>query len=589
MSVQKLWRIRTSLLLTLRHLRRSLFVILWAVVCLATSANATEPAGRMTWFTGQVDHRFGPEGLRQATERTPLMLTQHIRSLGGSQLTGRFRDGTRMRLGPASLVTLDDFIYAPVSGLAGQALTVHRGTFHFLPGVGAYDSQLSLLTPVATLVTEGGSVTGFHIPGAGTALMVTNGKARVQTSFGEFNLTSGQSAIVGPDGRGGLMAEEVPDALALEVVTFITQETGPLDLETPLLSTLEDEGYSSTRDTISQRGNLPQTPPITEADWPPNTAQAAVFQRASTQMPLFFEAQRKGLLDQITNAEARKADFEDDVNSQNPTSTPTLDRLTQTMTQQAETVQEAALQEVAQSLATQDLSAEDVSRFVASTSSADPEQALEISQAGMDMVGNPTAEEAQDIASQAARAAPDQVNELAAQAIANLPPDQQVEKAREIIRGMMANAPRDSTANRSRAAPESPGALEELPAEVQQAIADELKDQGFQEGGQNPDAGSPDTPSAQTQAAEPRTPPPGSTGGNLDIVAFLTSANFIIGLLVASAIIGIAFVFYRINAAQRRALEAKRKRELEIARRQRERQAALNAQVDEALKAPPSS
>jgi len=66
-----------------------------------------------------------------------------------------FHDGTQLQVGPASDVTLDEFVYDPNQTLTSAAIKFNRGLFRFITGENTKKEGVSLTTPVATLSIRG--------------------------------------------------------------------------------------------------------------------------------------------------------------------------------------------------------------------------------------------------------------------------------------------------------------------------------------------------------------------------------------------------------------------------------------------------
>ncbi|QEX19263.1 hypothetical protein FRZ44_45760 [Hypericibacter terrae] len=67
----------------------------------------------------------------------------------------QFLDGTKLEVGQASDVTLDEFVYDPNQTLTSAAIKFNRGVFRFITGENTRKEGVSLTTPVATLSIRG--------------------------------------------------------------------------------------------------------------------------------------------------------------------------------------------------------------------------------------------------------------------------------------------------------------------------------------------------------------------------------------------------------------------------------------------------
>ena len=516
------------------------------------------------------------------------MRQQYIKTEPSSKVDVRLRDGSYFIMGPVSIISVDDFVYAPIEGIGGKALTIYRGNLSYFSGVGAYGSQISLLTPVATLTLQKPAFSAFHLPGLGTVVTLYRGEGLAQGRFGEVNLQTGETIIIGPDGRGVIKPKDIPAALAHEVVKYSLSQVPHVswtNLPPPTTDMLRQEAIYNKESSISQRAYTPKTPSLVASEWPSNQQQTDAYNVAVRQMPLLVQARRDGLLDQNSDTAKRLERFATKIASQNKVAKPLLETLISQAKSQSAAASDQAHEDLIDGLEADNTNPQDLARIVGAVAAASPEHALDIVQNVLDGTEDMSVEDRSEISSAASRAVPARMNEMVAMTIASLPPDQQADAAKKVVSKLMQNSSRSATAiggGRGKTLA-GPAPLEGLSPDVQKAIADELKKRGFQQGGQSPDIANQDTPSAQTRLAERQTPKPGSKGGLLDIITFLSSTNFLVFLIIIVIIIITIFVFYRVNALERIAMRQRRIRQLEIRRRQMEKQAELSREVEKII------
>jgi hypothetical protein len=126
--------------------------------------------------------RLDPAGTRQQPEEPAATLAVNSRLLSRDLLQtsakGRvdllFEDGSRLDIGPGSVVTLDDYVYKPGSGGAQATFSMTKGMMRFTSGDVQRD-RLIIRTPTATMGVRG---TAFMVA------VLPNGTTRVEVQAG---------------------------------------------------------------------------------------------------------------------------------------------------------------------------------------------------------------------------------------------------------------------------------------------------------------------------------------------------------------------------------------------------------------------
>jgi hypothetical protein len=133
----------------------------------------------------------------------PVVRNARLETVPQGALEVTFTDGSRLTLGSASTVVVDEYVYGGAQGTGAQTLKMTRGVFRFVSGSMPKD-QVKLKTPTVTIGIRGtvvkvktdddGVGTIFFEQGTGN---VDNGKGQV-VEMGE-----GDMVKVGPDGAVG--------------------------------------------------------------------------------------------------------------------------------------------------------------------------------------------------------------------------------------------------------------------------------------------------------------------------------------------------------------------------------------------------
>jgi hypothetical protein len=152
--------------------------------------------------------RFAYQTPPQATKAPiyrldPVVKNSRLETVPSGALEVTFTDGSRLTLGSASTVVVDNYVFGGAQGASGQTLKMTRGLFRFVSG-SMPKEQVKLQTPTVTIGIRGTTVkVKADDAGVGTIFFehgqgfVDNGKGQV-VQMGE-----GDMVKVGPDGAIG--------------------------------------------------------------------------------------------------------------------------------------------------------------------------------------------------------------------------------------------------------------------------------------------------------------------------------------------------------------------------------------------------
>lgn len=137
----------------------------------------------------QATSAAGPGGTRMLAETQPVYSGDTISTGGAGLAQIRFRDETRLVVGPNSHVVIDRFVLAADTSASGASIRFAKGTFRFITGSGA-SSNYRLQTPTATVGIRGTEI-DISVGGkSGTAVVVYEGAVEV------CSRASGQCVII---------------------------------------------------------------------------------------------------------------------------------------------------------------------------------------------------------------------------------------------------------------------------------------------------------------------------------------------------------------------------------------------------------
>ena len=141
-----------------------------------TPVVAAEPAGEAVAVI-QAAAAEGGAGPRMLEPAGVVFMGDIVRTDENGQAQIRFRDDTRMVVGPNSQLTIDRFVYAGGGTAREVSLSAVRGAFRFITGNSA-KSAYTITTPVATIGTRG-TLFDVSILDDGTANLVFYGDGGV--------------------------------------------------------------------------------------------------------------------------------------------------------------------------------------------------------------------------------------------------------------------------------------------------------------------------------------------------------------------------------------------------------------------------
>ncbi len=183
-----------------------------AVVSLSFGAPAAMAAGEIGNVELIREWAWGtpPEGVKETLYRTDTVVTdERVETIVNGALHLQFLDDTRLRLGSASQVTLDSFVYDPDTRAGEMVLDLGEGVFRFITG--KLDKRgIQLRTPVALIGIRGTDLV-IHVTADGTTTVYMFRGSCVVTA-----LRGGKSAGLG-----------VAMGVSVDPTGKVTEDVGP--------------------------------------------------------------------------------------------------------------------------------------------------------------------------------------------------------------------------------------------------------------------------------------------------------------------------------------------------------------------------
>jgi hypothetical protein len=117
------------------------------------AAVAAQPSGIVIAVV-QSSEADGTTGRRVLSEEGPVYSGDHITTGAIGQAQLKFRDGTKLVVGPNSMMTIDAFVFADDDTARQISINAVRGAFRFIAGKSPKDVY-SITTPTATIGVRG--------------------------------------------------------------------------------------------------------------------------------------------------------------------------------------------------------------------------------------------------------------------------------------------------------------------------------------------------------------------------------------------------------------------------------------------------
>jgi hypothetical protein len=166
----------------------------------AASAESVGSATRVQRYAYQTP----PQASRGPLYRlNPVVRNARLETVPSGALEVTFTDGSRLTLGSASTVVVDNYVFGAGQGAGGQTLKMTRGLFRFVSGAMPKD-QVRLQTPSVTIGIRGTIVKVLtDAVGVGT-IFFEHGEGYVDNGKGKnVQMREGDMVKIGPNGEIG--------------------------------------------------------------------------------------------------------------------------------------------------------------------------------------------------------------------------------------------------------------------------------------------------------------------------------------------------------------------------------------------------
>lgn len=187
-------------------IRRALSGLCLSGLCITAAAAAPEPAGEVAvvrlWAYGTAPD---VAKRRDLFEADAVYVLDRLETVADGTLHVRLLDGTMLRLGSASTVVVDEFVFSESGGALDLIATVAKGVCRFVTGRAAVKNLL-VKTPAAAITARGTVFSVWIAADGSTTVWVQEGRVDVAPNDGSPTVQVGAREIVlAPIAGGGII------------------------------------------------------------------------------------------------------------------------------------------------------------------------------------------------------------------------------------------------------------------------------------------------------------------------------------------------------------------------------------------------
>lgn len=181
----------------------SVIALLASAGVAAVSASYAETVGeatRVQTFAYQTPPQAGRAPLYKLN---PVVRNATLQTVPNGALEVKFTDGSRLTLGSASTIVVDNYVYAQ-GGAGEQTLKMTRGVFRFVSGTIPKD-RVQLQTPMVTIGIRGTVVKSLVDKDGKEVIFFEHGEGsvKVNATGQTFPMSQGDMIEIGPNGGTG--------------------------------------------------------------------------------------------------------------------------------------------------------------------------------------------------------------------------------------------------------------------------------------------------------------------------------------------------------------------------------------------------
>lgn len=171
-----------------------------AALLMTSLPSAAENVGQATRVQ-RFAYQTPPQAQRTPVYRlNPVVKNSRLETVPSGALEVTFTDGSRLTLGSASSIVVDNYVFASQQGAGQQTLKMTKGLFRFVSGAMPKD-QVRLVTPTVSIGIRG-TVVKMKVNEDGSgAVFFEHGSGFIQNAAGQNTpMSEGDMVKIGTDG-----------------------------------------------------------------------------------------------------------------------------------------------------------------------------------------------------------------------------------------------------------------------------------------------------------------------------------------------------------------------------------------------------
>ncbi len=184
-------------------MRFKLIALIAGISVLGAASALAENVGQATRV-----QRFAYQTVPQAQKApiyklNPVVKNSRLETVPSGALEVTFTDGSRLTLGSASAIIVDNYVYGGSQGSGAQTLKMTQGLFRFVSGSMPKD-KVKLQTPNVTIGIRGTVVKAMVNADGSSTIFFEHGSGNVENAAGKsVQMSQGDMLKVGADGSFG--------------------------------------------------------------------------------------------------------------------------------------------------------------------------------------------------------------------------------------------------------------------------------------------------------------------------------------------------------------------------------------------------
>jgi hypothetical protein len=264
----------------IRAAKYFLFLLPVLAISIGEAKAATPPihVGHSITIEKNVRGQISGQKLRRIILAEKIFFNENIITGDDSVIVIQFRDGSTFEIGANGSAVIDELAFNPAEGKSSKIITLTQGTFRYISGFIATQSEFTLNTPTGTIGIRGSAVSGVIQPNVPTFFHVSSGSATYTNDAGTSSVGEGQSMAAPSRTTPPMQPERMPPAVTAQVLQLVQATLGAPPAAQALSSEQRaaDAAANTVPTALQQNAQAQIAPPPTAAGLSLLTAAANV-------------------------------------------------------------------------------------------------------------------------------------------------------------------------------------------------------------------------------------------------------------------------------------------------------------------------